>query len=121
MSTYYMPRRRLAAAVLLLAAAAIASEDANAPAPPPCDVAIVIDRSTVGHAGYTGPTSLSCSSVTDLGDGLCAADRGPDADAPGAQGHAELLLLAPRLSKRPDPDFLLDRLSPSEDTPHARL
>ena len=52
----------------------MASEDSSGSPPPPCDVAIVIDRSSmdVSHAGYTGPTSLSCSSVTDLGDGLCA-------------------------------------------------
>ena len=50
----------------------MAQDSSDAPAPPPCDVAIVVDRSAVSHAGYTGPTSLSCSSVTDLGDGLCA-------------------------------------------------
>ena len=58
----------------MLPAVAQADESLSASPPPPCDVAIVIDRSSmdVSHAGYTGPTSLSCSSVTDLGDGLCA-------------------------------------------------
>ena len=59
--------------MIMLPTAVLASETTIA-SPPPCDVAIVIDRSSmdVSHAGYTGPTSLSCSSVTNLGDGLCA-------------------------------------------------
>ena len=58
----------------MLPAVAQADDSSSASPPPPDDVAIVIDRSSmdVSHAGYTGPTSLSCSSVTDLGDGLCA-------------------------------------------------
>ena len=58
----------------MLPAVAQADDSSSASPPPPCAVAIVIDRSSmdVSHAGYTGPTSLSCSSVTDLGDGLCA-------------------------------------------------
>ena len=59
---------------VVLPALVMASEDSSGSPPPPCDVAIVIDRSSmdVSHAGYTGPTSLSCSSVSDVGAGLCA-------------------------------------------------
>ncbi len=67
-----MFRVAIASAMVTVAAA---SEASAATAPPPCDVAIVVDRSAVSHAGYTGPTSISCSSVTDLGDshtGYCA-------------------------------------------------
>ena len=95
--------------VLLLATAAIASEDLNAPAPPPCDVAIVIDRSTVGHAGYTGPTSLSCSSVTEVGAGLCADNMLI------ATGSTQKVRVAHRRNStlcNPAPQFLTPTLPP---------
>ena len=82
----------------LLPAAVLANEDSNAPAPPPCDVAIVIDRSSmdVSHAGFTGPTSLSCSSVTDLGDGhtgYCATDYSELSTSPQDSTEASMKVL----------------------------
>ena len=80
--------------MIMLPAAVLANEDSNAPAPPPCDVAIVIDRSTaVGHGGYTGPTSLSCNSVTDVGEGFCADSYVEVASSPQDSTEASMKVL----------------------------
>ena len=82
----------------MLPAIIVASESSPASTPPPCDVAIVIDRSSmdVSHAGYTGPTSLSCSSVTDLGDGhtgYCADSYAEIASSPQDSTEASMKVL----------------------------
>ena len=81
--------------MIMLPTAVLASETPIA-SPPPCDVAIVIDRSTVSHTGFTGPTSLSCSSVTDLGDGhtgYCADSYAEIASSPQDSTEASMKVL----------------------------
>ena len=85
------------ALLFLLPATVMADEDSSAAAspPPPCDVAIVIDRSSmdVSHAGYTGPTSLSCNSVTDVGEGFCADSYVEVASSPQDSTEASMKVL----------------------------